>query len=311
MPPRLPLSVIPKPTPYTCQKCRAASLTRAFVPAPLHDTSPPPIQRHPSTQPPSHRRPFLRKTQLHRQYQAILRSTPLIVLFQHNNLRANEWVGIRRELVDAMAAVDQAQANRGTPDVSAPVGVGTRLQIVQTPILASAVKVVEFWQPPADDDPAAPRHGVSRAAYEVATRTHRHTSHGMEPLLAGPLALLMFPVLSPPHLAAALAVLCPSPAFPAPRRRARPSYHDPAVQDGLRKLVPLAARVEGRLFDMEGTRWIGGIEGGMDGLRAQLVAALQGVGMGVTGTLDAAARSLYVTVEGRKMMMEEEQKASE
>ena len=69
----------------------------------------------------------------------------------------------------------------------------------------------------------------------------------------------------------------------------------------------LAARVEGRVFDVEGARWVGGIEGGIGGLRAKLVAMLQGVGAGVTSTLEAAGRSLWVTVEGRRGMLEEEE----
>ena len=67
----------------------------------------------------------------------------------------------------------------------------------------------------------------------------------------------------------------------------------------------LGARVEGKTFDVDKTRWVGGIEGGLEGLRARLVQVLQGVGAGVTGTLEAASRSLYLTVEGRRMMLED------
>ena len=80
------------------------------------------------------------------------------------------------------------------------------------------------------------------------------------------------------------------------------------MQNGLQKLILLAARVEGKVFDMEGARWVGGIEGGIDGLRGQLVAMLQGFGAGVTSTLEAAGRSLYFTVEGRRGMLEENEK---
>lgn len=64
------------------------------------------------------------------------------------------------------------------------------------------------------------------------------------------------------------------------------------------------------MFDTEGVRWIGGIEGGMEGLRGQLVGMLQGVGVGLTGALEGASRSLYFTVEGRRMMLEEEVKGA-
>ena len=64
--------------------------------------------------------------------------------------------------------------------------------------------------------------------------------------------------------------------------------------------------MEGRVFDNEGVRWVGGIEGGMEGLRGQLVRVLAEVGAGVTGTLEGVGRSLWVTVEGRRGMLEEE-----
>lgn len=78
------------------------------------------------------------------------------------------------------------------------------------------------------------------------------------------------------------------------------------TQSGLQKLLLLGARVEGKVFDTDGVRWIGGIEGGLEGLRAQLVAMLAGVGAGVTGLLEGMSRSLYFTLEGRKGMLEDE-----
>ena len=73
----------------------------------------------------------------------------------------------------------------------------------------------------------------------------------------------------------------------------------------------IAARVDGKVFDVDGARWVGGIEGGMGGLRSQLVAALQGVGAGVTGALEGAGKSLYLTLESRRSVLEEEQKGGE
>lgn len=70
----------------------------------------------------------------------------------------------------------------------------------------------------------------------------------------------------------------------------------------------LGARVEGRVFDGEGVRWVGGIEGGMGGLRSQLVGMLGSVGAGVTGALEGVGRGIYFTLEGRRRMLEEEQK---
>ena len=65
------------------------------------------------------------------------------------------------------------------------------------------------------------------------------------------------------------------------------------------------------MFDIEGTKWVGGIDGGLDGLRAQLVGLLQGAGAGVANVLESAGRSLYFTMEGRKSMLEDEAKGPE
>jgi len=121
------------------------------------------------------------------------------------------------------------------------------------------------------------------------------------------LAVITFPTVSPQHLKAALSILAPqAPGFTAPTRRHNPGYHDAVVQAGLQKLLLLGARVEGKAFDQVGTRWVGGIEGGLDGLRGQLVAMLSGVGAGITGVVESAGRSLWVTIEGRRGQLEEE-----
>lgn len=119
--------------------------------------------------------------------------------------------------------------------------------------------------------------------------------------------MLSFPIVSPQHLKVALSILSPqAPLFPAPSRRANPGYHDPVTQAGLQKILLLGARVEGKVFDVDETRWVGSMETGMDGLRAQLVGLLGSVGAGVTGALETAGRSLYYTLEGRKGMLEED-----
>lgn len=250
-----------------------------------------------------------------------------MVIFQHNNLKSTEWMAIRRELATALRKVDAELAAKGnTENTSA----GIKIQVVQTGIFAAALRVVEFWNPdfssqplvshPTDpatatsqpvhaeaEDPAFV-HGLSSAAYLAAKRA-RKQKHGLEPLLSGPLAVLTFPTVSPQHLKACLSILSPqAPNFPAPRRKAVPSYHEPAVQNGLQKLMLLAARVEGRVFDLEGTRWVGGIAGGIEGLRGQLVGMLQSLGASLTGTLEAAGKNLWLAVEGRRMGMEEEEK---
>jgi large subunit ribosomal protein L10 len=251
-----------------------------------------------------------------------------MLLFQHNNIKAVEWTGIRRELANALEKVDEELARNGDETY---IGQSSKIQIVQTGIFASALKIVEFWEPknldephvnhptdpsvasstpihdtkPTNKDPSL-THGLSKNAYFSAKNVK--LQHGLEPLLSGPLAILTLPSVSPAHVKAALSILSPSKEIPAPKRRVSPSYYDPAVQTGLNKLMFLGARVEGKVFDMEGAKWVGSIEGGLTGLRSQLVVMLQMVGAGVTNTLESAGKSLYLTVEGRRGMLEDEQK---
>ncbi|TKA69666.1 hypothetical protein B0A55_10422 [Friedmanniomyces simplex] len=335
MPPQLRLlpSQLSGKTPYLCTQCRYASLASATTPAPpLHQTvsAVSPVSHYPLTQPPSYKPPEFRKSQLHRQYQSLLRSSPLILLFQHNNLKATEWSGIRRELRNALKKVDEALAKEGKE----MAGEGARLQVVQTGILASALNIVEFWDPkyeaegqgtrPTDpttntsavventrpDDATDPAftHGLSRQAWSMSSQKAKSTPSELTPLLSGPIALLTLPTTSPQHLATALSILAPTKEFPAPKRRVNAAYHEKPVQDGVAKLMLLGARVEGQVMDMAGARWVGGIKGGMEGLRAQLVGMLSGVGASVTSILESAGRNLWVTIEGRRGMLEEEEK---
>ncbi|KAE8452404.1 hypothetical protein EG329_001104 [Mollisiaceae sp. DMI_Dod_QoI] len=310
-----------------------ATAAAAITPAPsLEQTTQcsPPIARFPSTQPPSYKPPEFRKSQLLRQYASLLRTTPLLLLFQHNNLKSGEWVGIRRELTKALRKVDEAGLAAG--HTSEPLADAIKIQIIQTGIFAAALRIVEFYKPDLQSgiskldptDPATPSsatiplynpngggltHTLSAAAHEAVADTR--TAHPLAPLLSGPLMLLTFPNVSPQHMKAALSILSPSaPDFPAPTRRANPGWHDIGVQSGLQKLLLLGARVEGKVFDVDGTKWVGKIEGGLGGLRAQLVAMLQGAGAGITNTLESASRSLYFTVEGRRAMLEDEEKGS-
>ncbi|PMD64104.1 uncharacterized protein K444DRAFT_314919 [Hyaloscypha bicolor E] len=327
-PPSRAIASIPKKRRHVRSQ-RQYATAAAITPAAPHEQmtkSPPPIARYPPTQPPSYKPPEFRKSQLLRQYASLLRSTPLMLLFQHNNLKANEWVGIRRELSAALQKVDAARVSPVHPPE--PLADAIKMQIIQTGIFAAALRVVEFYKPesrPSTLDPTDPStpssaavpvftqsgdqltHTLSKAAHEAVADTR--TAHALAPLLSGPLCLLTFPNVSPQHMKAALSILSPSPPrFPAPTRRANPGWHDAAIQSGLQKLLLLGARVEGKVFDLEGAKWVGSIDGGLDGLRAQLVAMLQGIGGGVTNTLESAGRSIYFTAEGRRTMLEDEQK---
>ena len=254
------------------------------------------------TQPPSLKPAAFRKTQLLRQYASLLKATPLSLLFQHNNLSAPEWTGIRRELNAALAKVDAAEQalNPAAPSLAGAV----KLQIVQTGIFGAALRIAEYYDPSALPEDT-PKHVLSAAANEMVKGQIK--THAFAPLLAGPIALLTFPAVSPQHLKAALTVLAPrAPDFPKPTRKASPGWHDARVQSGLEKLMLLGARVEGEVFDGEGARWVGGIEGGLDGLRARVVHMLQSIGGGVTGALEAHGKSVYLALEGRRMQLDEE-----
>jgi len=149
-------------------------------------------------------------------------------------------------------------------------------------------------------------HILSKAAHEAVV--DKRKTHALSPLLSGPLVLLTFPTVSPQHMKAALSILSPSaPQFPAPTRKANPGWHDPGVQSAVQKLLLLGARVEGKVFDVEGAKWVGTIEGGLEGLRGQLVAMLQSIGGGLTSTLEGAGKSLYFTIESRRTMLEDEE----
>lgn len=65
--------------------------------------------------------------------------------------------------------------------------------------------------------------------------------------------------------------------------------------------------MEGKVFDHEKTRWVGGIDGGMEGLLGQLVGILQGFGAGVTQALEEQGKSLYFTLEGLRGTLEVEE----
>ncbi|PGH18596.1 hypothetical protein AJ79_00375 [Helicocarpus griseus UAMH5409] len=330
MPPRLRLSVSLLPHPlrhevlvYPRRHASAAaagatsSVTQTSSSNPVSAALPP--SAYPSDQPPSHRRPEFRKSQLHRQYTSLLRTTPLIIFFQHNNLQATEWTGIRRELTKALRKVDEEHAAAGR--IEPPIAPLVQLKIIKTSIFEAALRVVDFFRPDnisfkgagkiagAKADPNF-THDLSRTAY--ASVLHKKGKHELSPILVGPIAVLSFPHVSPEHLKAALSILSPkAPQNPAPKRKANPGLYDLPVQNGLQKLMLLAARVEGKVFDDGQTRWVSSIEGGMTGLRSQLVATLQGASASVTSTLDAAGKSLYFTLESRRSVLEDEQKGPE
>ena len=303
----------PAPALATRQYATAALASRGFkLPA---DYIPP-------TKPPTARPSDTRKSQLLRTYTSLLRSTPLILIFQHNNLTAVEWAAIRRELRTALSNI----STEGTE--AAEVSSKAQLQVIRTRIFDVALKIVEFHDPSkvkpttvsalsGERVQVVHNHDLSKAAYKAVKAATKgdapplpeSSAYGqISPLLVGPLAILTLPAVSPAHLAAALSVLAPSaPAFPAPTRKKSPGYYEPIAQAGLQKLMLVGGRIEDKVFDLDGVKWVGGIEGGLDSLRAQLVYMLQTAGLGLTTVLEGASKNLWLTMESRRSVLEEEQ----
>ncbi|KAJ5983446.1 hypothetical protein N7481_005545 [Penicillium waksmanii] len=315
MPPRLRVTTFRQPALQCHNVLRIAARSASTAAAPATTPAAPieqmtkskaPIARTPLTQPPSHRNPEYRRSQLLRAYTSLLRTSPLLVMFQHNNLKSMEWAAIRRELTKALQKVDEKIASEGrTSPALAP---HIKVQTVQTSIFEVALRITSAEIPAisgSKDDPSL-THDLSRAAY-LAVK-HMKGRHELAEILVGPIAVLSIPSVSPEHMKAALSILTPKEAgFPAPTRKGNPDYHDPIVQNGLRKINLLAARVDGQVFDIDQTKWVGSIEGGMDGLRSQLVISLQSMGSSLTSTLEGAGKSLYFTMESRRSVLEEEQ----
>lgn len=247
-------------------------------------------------------------------------------MFQHSNLTGNEWTALRRELSLALRKAAEQQQKLGIQWPETFVD-NICMQVIRTRIFDVAMRITEFYDPTtvtAEDTAAVVRgrgkegaiynHDLSDAAYAAIKKAKadglmnsESSNYGqLQPLLVGPLVLLTFPDVSPAHLAAALSILAPSPPnFPAPSRKKSPSYHDAVVQSAVQKLLLVGGRIEEKAFDLDGVHWVGSIEGGRSGLQAQLVALLQSAGMGLTSTLEGASKSLWLTMESRKIQLED------
>ena len=228
-----------------------------------------------------------------------------MLLFNHYNLTAIEWMAVRRELSLALRKTDDDAA---LPAATPLLADSIKIQVVQTRIFKAALMVADLFDPAqVPPGPFVFTHGLSRTARNVVAQKRR--PHPLDPLLSGPLAVVAFPRVSPTHLKTAMSILAPhAPVFAAPTRRANPGYHDEIAQAGLKKLLFLGGRAEGKVFDAEGARRVGAIEGGMEGLRTLLVGTLAGVGARLTGLLDGPGRSLYFTLEGRRGALEDQGK---
>ncbi|KAF3932249.1 hypothetical protein ABW19_dt0201713 [Dactylella cylindrospora] len=263
-----------------------------------------------SNQPASHRPFNSRQTLLHRTYISLLRSTPLLVLFQHNNVKGNELVAIRRDLKNVMANVDaQVAASRPPPEPSAdgivapppsPVGEQVRLTVLNTEVFSAALRVAEYL-------PAGVEVPTSSGpkAYNLTARLKK--KHPLAPLMVGPIGAVEFPVVSPPHLLAVLNLLFPE-------RMAFRKGTDPAFISGVGKLLLLGAKVDkigGQTIDTDTVKHICTL-GDIDTLRGQLLGLIQSPSAGLVATLQSPSKGLWVMMEGRRKMLDpESQKGSE
>ncbi|PHH61653.1 hypothetical protein CDD81_8064 [Ophiocordyceps australis] len=275
----------------------------------------------PSTKPPSARPVEPRKSQMIRTYTSLLRTTPLMLFFQHSSITALEWNAIRRELKKAMAMVPPITVAGS----SQPVDISPQvlLQVLRTNMFSVALKIIELYDAKvAAAKLTTPRtihgpvvHDLSQVAYDTIKNAEIAPDSAysqLAPLMVGPVAALTMPAVSPAHLAAALSILSPVPGkFPAPTRKKNPGYWDPNCHDGLSKLLLIGGRIEGKIFEQSGVGWVGSITGGMDGLHAQLVGILQGAGLSVTAALEGGSKSLWLALEGRKSQLEEQSKEEE
>jgi large subunit ribosomal protein L10 len=322
------------PTSSTCAAaaCLARSISTTAQRAAASPSGTPaprfalPADYVPPKQPPSAKPTDTRKAQLIRTYTSLLRSTPVMLFFQHNNLDANQWLSIRRELTYRLSSVP-APAGCGVSDNDFNRAV--RLQVLRTSMLRHSLKIHEFFDPvKAAADPAIERssfhgplvHDLSHAARRAVkdaeerelTKNPDSAYARLSPLLIGPLAALTIPAVSPAHLAAALSVLAPVPGkFPAPLRRKRPEYWNLPVQMGLQKLLLIGGRIETRVMDTDSIGWVAGIEGGVDSIRAEIVHLLNNAGLGLVNTIDSSTRNLWFTLESRRTMLEDESKPKE
>ena len=243
------------------------------------------------TQPPSYRAAEARKTQLQRTYLSIIRSAPLMLVFQHNNLRSVEWSALRREVALALAKVVPA----GDDDA---VASGTRLHVVRGALFSQAMRVAERY-----DARGGQQHGTSREANDGAKK--KKHKHRMAALLSGHIGLVTFPAVSPPHIRAVANIMFPD------GRTAKGL--DPLAVAGLQKLVLLAARVDGhvasgslaggRLIDASTVRWAGELPGFVP-LRGQLAGMLQNAsGADLVRALEALPVSTLRTLDAHRKVL--------
>lgn len=209
-----------------------------------------------------------------------------MLLFQHNNCRATEWAALRRELSNALAKLPLGAADPVTPHV--------KITILRNGIFDAALRISDYYDPSNKG-----RHGTSSQAFH--STKWRGKNHPLKALMSGPLGCVTFPAVSPEHLKVVMDLMFPD---NKPMKGL-----DPLAVQGMQKLILLAARVDGHaagnmgkaeIMDREKIKWVSVLPG-YEGLRGQLVAALQTMGGGeLVRSLESIPVGVVRTLDGHR-----------
>jgi len=176
------------------------------------------------------------------------------------------------------------------------IGSQVRLSIVNTEVFGVALRTAEYLPPGAIQGSSS-----GPEAYDL-TSAHKKT-HPLSPLLIGPIGVLQFPEVSPPHLVAALNLVFPE-------RQVFRKGTDPLFISGVSKMMLLGAKIDkigGRTIDSDVLKYIGSLEG-IETLRGQLLSVIQSASTSLVGMLQAPSRGVWMMVDGHRRMMEEDAK---
>jgi len=187
-----------------------------------------------------------------------------MIFFQHNNLRAVEWVALRRELLFGLRKIDPKST----------LAEGTRITVLSSALFAASLRVAE------GHDPQHKRSSEPGGSKLIAKETEGlKKTHPLSPIFTAPVAVLSFPSVEPAHLKTALDILFP---LKNPKKGL-----DPLAVSGLQKFVLLAGRVdghvygsrvgEGRVMDVDLIRVLALLPD-VNTLRGELLAMLRGAG---------------------------------
>ncbi|KAF3930448.1 hypothetical protein ABW20_dc0105941 [Dactylellina cionopaga] len=200
--------------------------------------------------------------------------------------------------VDAQVAAATPQpepAEDGTmPAPQRPVGEQIKMTVLNTEVFSAALRVAEYL-------PADAKVGSSSGPEAYDLTVAYKNLHPIEPLLVGPVGVVQFPTVSPPHLLAVLSLLFPEKAT-------FKKGTDPLFMSGVQKMILLGAKVDkvrGQTIDSEMLKHITTL-GDLTTLQGQLLGVMQSAGAGLVSTLQSPSRGLWVMMEGRRKMLDPE-----